>query len=181
MSTKQKLKRAYINVGYPRHADILSLTYKFGITGKCASYDLILAMSDASNGVIDKDAFLYTCKINEVSDPESFLAYCIEKRIFIEVTGGYSNSIVIKDQESYARKLSEDKERKRNKIGIQAETDRKLDIDIDNVIDTGSDPNKLDIALPEFQTPKILSATENWASTAGSLASLLTRGRLIQC
>ena len=98
MSAKQKLKRAYINVGYPRHADILSLTNRFGIQGKCASYDLILAMSDASRGVIDKDAFLYTCKINEVADCEAYLEFCLSKRIFIEVEGGYTNSIVAKDQ-----------------------------------------------------------------------------------
>jgi hypothetical protein len=158
MSAKKKLKRAYINVGYPRHADILSLTNRFGIQGKCASYDLILAMSDASNGIIDRDAFLYTCKLNEVKDPEAFLAYCTEKRIFIEVSGGYSNSIVLKDQENYAKVLDEDRERKRNKSGIRPESERKLDIDIDN----DPDLNKIEIALPEFQTPKLSRAIERW-------------------
>lgn len=161
MSAKKKLKRAYINVGYPRHADILSLTNRFGIQGKCASYDLILAMSDASNGIIDRDAFLYTCKLNEVKDPEAFLAYCIEKRIFIEVSGGYSNSIVLKDQENYAKVLDEDRERKRNKSGIRPESERKLDIDNDN--DNETDLNKIEIALHEFRTPRVEGAVYRWA------------------
>lgn len=142
MTSKQKLKRAYINVGYPRHADILSLTNRFGISGKCASYDLILAMSEASKGVIDEDAFYYTCKINEVKDPEAYLTYCISKGIFIKVDGGYSNAMVVKDQENYAKVIEKDKERKavrsrseseldRNQSGKNLESGRKLDIDYD--------------------------------------------------
>lgn len=169
MSRKQKLKRAYINVGYPRHADILSLTGRFGIAGKCASYDLILAMSDASNGIIDKDAFLYTAKLNEVADPEAFLAYCLDKGIFIQCGDGYSNTHVIKDQESYAKTLDEDRERKgirpeknRNPTGVRPEKDRNLDIDIDNEFDLDPDLNKLDVRLPEFIDPKITSALGRW-------------------
>lgn len=156
MAGKQKLKRAYINVGYPRHADILSLTHRFGIQGKCASYDLILAMSEASGGIIDKDAFLYTCKLNEVQDPEAYLTYCIQKGIFQEVEGGYTNSIVAKDQENYAKVLELDKERKRNRSdsvripdGKETESDRKLDIDID--IDNDLNNKKNCIRVGEFK------------------------------
>jgi len=150
MSGKQKLKRAYINVGYPRHADILSLTHRFKIQGKCASYDLILAMSEASGGIIDKDAFLYTCKLNEVEDPEAYLTYCIQKGIFKEVEGGYTNSFVEKDQENYAKKLEEDKERKQRKNGNKSDSDRTpygnetesdRNLDIDNDIDLNKNNN----------------------------------------
>lgn len=170
MSGKQKLKRAYINVGYPRHADILSLTHRFGIQGKCASYDLILAMSEASGGIIDKDAFLYTCKLNEVQDPEAYLTYCIQKGIFKEAAGGYTNSFVEKDQESYAKVLELDKKRKgiktesvRNPYGNDTENDRKLDIDIDNEVDLNkknSEPiNPNLITVGEFKLLKFDSIT----------------------
>jgi hypothetical protein len=92
-------------------------------------------MSDASSGVIDKDAFIYTCKINEVEDPEAYLEFCLLKRIFIEADGGYTNSFVVKDQENYAKVIGKDQERKRKQSGKDLESTGKLDIDIDNDLD----------------------------------------------
>lgn len=158
---RQKLKRAYISVNYASHADIVSLTAHHGIQGKCASYDLNLIMSGASNGIIDKKTFIYTAKQNEVENPEAFLTFCIEKGIFIEIDGGYSNTYVIKDQESYSEKLRKDRERKRNEDGIPPESERNpsgnevelprtLDIDIDNNIKNKEPPSDNSPEAPKW-------------------------------
>lgn len=116
MKPRMQLKHALLRTTLPSQHKIRSLKRVHGVAGKCSLYEIYLAMSAATNAVIDQDCIFEIAEDNDVKDLDGYLSYCLEKGLIQRELDGYSNQPVIDDQEAYhARmvKLDEDAERKR--------------------------------------------------------------------
>lgn len=112
-----------------------------GILSVIKSY---FAMSESSDGFLDREEILMIAEGWGVEDPESWLSLCVEKNIFTEESGRYFNTHVQKDREKYQKKLEYDKKRK----GIKNDSVRKdygktNDLDIDSDFDNDIDNEDL--------------------------------------
>lgn len=102
---RAQLKHALIRVNLLNLAKVRALKRLYGITSKLALLEIYLTMSCATNAVISKDAILDIADDCEVKDPDGFFKYCLQEGLIQAEMNGYSNSVVIEDQESYAKKL----------------------------------------------------------------------------
>lgn len=105
MKPRAQLKHALIRVNLLNLAKVRALKRLFGITSKLALVEVYLTMSCATNAVISRDAILDIAEDNEVQDPEGFFSYCLKEGLIQPEMDGFSNSVVIEDQEAYAKKL----------------------------------------------------------------------------
>lgn len=111
MSQRAQLKHVLLDVDFFGNPKIRALSRKHGLNGTLALIEIYCCMSRATNAVIDSDALLCIAEDNALEAPEEFLKYCLSNGLVCEEGGGYSNSRVIKDQESLY--LKRDKERNR--------------------------------------------------------------------
>ena len=105
MNPRAQLKHALIRVNLMQLGKVRALKRLYGLTSKLALIEIYLTMSCATNAVISKDAILDIAEDNEVKDAEGFLTYCIAEGLIQPEMSGFSNSVVIEDQEQYAKKL----------------------------------------------------------------------------
>jgi hypothetical protein len=102
---RAQLKHALIRVNFMSLGKVRALKRLYGLTSKLALIEIYLTMSCATNAVISKDAILDIAEENEVKDSEGFFNYCVQEGLIQPELGGFSNSVVIEDQEQYAKKL----------------------------------------------------------------------------
>lgn len=106
---RAQLKHVLLDVDFLNNPKIRTLKTKFGQLAQLCLIDVYSAMSKATNAVIDEDCLLSILSEYQLND--TFLAYCLDKRLIHTEMNGYSNSVVIKDQEAYYRKLNSGKKR----------------------------------------------------------------------
>lgn len=178
---RAKLKHVLLDVDLPNHNRIIPLTKLFKVMGKCALYEIYMAMSKGTDAVIDKELLLCIAENNQVEDPEAYFQYLLEKKLIIEDDGGFSNGRVIKDQEAYHRKLESGKKRKES---VQKCSDKKRrtpepDIDIDTDYDIDNDlvvKNKKKVTIPpELSAPGTRAALRDWATHRKQIGHPLTQ------
>lgn len=104
---RAQLKHVLLDVDFLNNPKVRSLKTKFGHISQLCLIDIYSAMSRATNAVIDKDCI--EAIISEYEVKIEFLDYCLEKGLISSEMGGYSNSVVIKDQEQYFKKLNSGK------------------------------------------------------------------------
>ncbi len=182
---RSQLKRAYLDVDFFNQPKIRAGRRIFGKIFPLILIDIYLAMSKATNAIIDKDAILSIIEDYDIEDAESVLIYCLHpdrKLIHIELHG-YTNSVVVKDQEQYHKKLkkkpkgdeSEDFSGKNfpNKEEKSQIPDTDSDYDNDSVVDDlkkekadkkETDLPGFDYTLPaSYSTPEIRNAIKRCA------------------
>lgn len=155
---RAQLKHLLIDVHFFNLPKIRALGKHFGISGKLSLVEAYCQMSCSTNAIISRDALECIAEDNEIetSKIDEFIKYCLAHKLIIEESKGYSNSRVIKDQESYGNKLEKDRKRK-DSSGIRAESlrippDPDIDYDYDHI-----DLKKN--GVPE-QPPKFLEIAE---------------------
>jgi hypothetical protein len=156
--SRAQLKHVLMDVDLPNHNKIRLLKSVHGNAGKLAYYELQMAMSKATNATVDKDLIILIAIESEVADTESFFKYLLDKGLIQKESNGFSNTPVIKDQESYFKKLDSDRKRK----GKGKESEKVLkDPDIDTDFDIDIDLNKEEWTIPaKCDTPEIRAALE---------------------
>jgi hypothetical protein len=195
MLPRAQLKRAYLDVDFLNQPKIRGLARAYGRIAQLCLIDIYLAMSKATRAQIDKDALLSIVEDFEIAEPEQFIAYCIDKGL-IQVEGAaYSNSVVIRDQEQYAKKLKIKSDESDvpgknlptipdspgnnptipgNKNGLP-DNDNDSDNDTDNEFDLGSKKDRLAAIEPPYSvpakwaTPECLEALDRWHRKLQSL------------
>jgi hypothetical protein len=95
-----QLDHVLLDVDLPNHNKIRMLQKIHKVQGKCSLYEVYAAMAKATNAVIEKELIIIIAEDNDVTDPEDFFKYCLEKGLIRAELDGYSNDNVIKDQES---------------------------------------------------------------------------------
>jgi hypothetical protein len=170
--SRAKLKHLLIDVHFFNLPKIRALGKRFDSAGKLSLVEAYCQMSCATNGVISLDAM--TCIVEDngikAEKADEFLSYCLENNLIIKELDGYSNTRVIKDQESYGNKLEKDRKRK-DSNGKKAESERvPLDSDIDFDFDNEDlRSNKKETVKTElltladgFNTPEIRKWVAAW-------------------
>lgn len=119
-----KLNHALIRKTLPGHEHVRPIKRLFGGAAKAALYETYIQMSWAQDAVISKDTILSIIDDNGVDKVDEFFDYCVRVGLIqaekFRESEGYSNSVVIEDQESCARKYYDnaaEAERKRRSRG----------------------------------------------------------------
>ena len=111
---RAQCKHGLIDVDFFGKAPVRALKARFGHISQLCYVEILLCMSGATLAVIDEDALDSIIADYPIKDPKGFKAYLIEKCLIQAELNGFSNSRVIKDQESYAVK---------NKKGVEIPAD----------------------------------------------------------
>lgn len=154
---RAQLKHVLLDCNFKDKPKIIDLELTFKPISRLFLIDILAACSTATNAKISRKVCAYLGnRIGIDADSvEKILDYCIANDILWSVDGLITNSRVIKDQESYFKKLDSDrkrKESKRNPVGQRPDPDIDFDIDFDIDIDL-KDPNKNGHAPTEAQPP----------------------------
>lgn len=156
---RAKLKHCLMDVNLSGHNKIKVLKRHHGVAGKCAYYEIQFSMSKATNAWIEKDLVLTIAEENGVSDPESFFSHLLANGLIVPEMDGFSNEPVIKDQESYFRKLNSGQKKKISEQKCSGDDQKTTDSDIDIELD----PKKNGLRLPEgFRTTQVQHWCKKW-------------------
>jgi len=166
--SRAQLKKVFLDVDFFSNPKIEALGYKFGSASQACLIEILCAMSRATNAQVDEDLIYSKIHKHQVKEPSNFFNYLVDKNIIFKDGNGFSNGPVIKDQESYARKLESSNARvtrfreKKEALPSERET-RTPDIDFDTDNETDLNSLELEIALPEFQNTETSTAIVRWA------------------
>lgn len=97
---RAQLDYGLLDVNFFSNPKICGLHRRFLDAGLLALIQIILSMSRATAAIIDDDALYYILEQRGVKKPQDFIIYVLEKQIILKTSEGYTNSRVIKDQES---------------------------------------------------------------------------------
>lgn len=145
--SRAQLKHVLLDVTFKDKPKIIDLEIEHKPIARLLVMDILAACSAATNAEITRNVCIYLGnRIGiEAESVENILNYCIDNDILWAVNGKITNPRVIKDQESYYRKLESDRKRKESKrIPTGKNTDSDIDFDID-----------IDINNKENSQPKI--------------------------
>lgn len=131
-----KLKKTILANNFLDLTEVKLVGKKHDSVGILSIIKAYFAMSESSEGFLDKDEILMIAEGWGVEDPEAWLALCVDKNIFTEESGRYFNTHVQKDRENYEKKLEYDRNRKgKENDSIRNESGKTHDLDIDSDID----------------------------------------------
>lgn len=140
--SRAQLKRMYLDVNFFSNPKIEALGYKFGSASQACLLEILCAMSKATNAQVDEDFIYSRIHKHRIEQASDLFNYLLEKKILFKDGNGFSNGPVIKDQESYSRKLEASNARvtrfrgKKEALPSERETRTPdIDSDYDNVID----------------------------------------------
>lgn len=164
---RAQLKHVLLDVNLPNHNKVKTLKRLFGAQGKCSLYEIYAAMSKATNAIVEKDLIIIIAEENDVTDPEGFFTYCLDRGLIQVESSGYSNQPVIDDQESLYKtqarwKKTREKQKdtpspQRDSSDANARKSEYLNIELLNT--------DLDLILNgEFDTPLIRKALDSCRS-----------------
>lgn len=166
--TRAQLKHVLLDVDFKDKPKIIDLEIEFKPIARLLLLDILAACSKATNAEISRNVcqFLGNRIGIDAESVEKILDYCIKNEILWSVNGKITNSRVIKDQESYFKKLETDrlrkdprriptgKETEKEKILNGSNKDPDIDIDIESIKEN-SQPPKLP---PILDTPEMRDA-----------------------
>lgn len=100
-----------MDVHFFANPKIRALGKVHGNEGLLAIVDIYMAMSRATDAIIEFEALIAIAEDWKVKFPEKFFQYCLDRGL-VQVDGhGYTNSVVVKDQEQYAQKCKKTTDR----------------------------------------------------------------------
>lgn len=165
-----QLDHLLLDVDFMHKPTIVGFRRKFGWASVTWLIEIYCQMSRASNALVTRDVMLAVCEDMRLDGGNEMIDYCIDHGLIIQLEDRadslFTNSRVIKDQESLAKKRlgSKDRQEKfRNKDVTQRVCNASS-----NALQTRlpvTDPvTDLDINIKELDTPEIRKALSMFAS-----------------
>lgn len=152
-----KVKKTLLANNFLDLTEVKLVGKKYDSVGILAIVKSYFAMSESSDGYLEKEEILMIAEGWAVEDVEGWLSLCVLKNIFTEESGRYYNTHVKRDRENYAKKLEYDRKRKGIKTdSVRKEDGKKTDPDID--IDFDIDINKKNSQQPV--QPELIKLSE---------------------
>jgi hypothetical protein len=156
--SRAQLKKVFLDVDFFSNPKIEALGYKFGSASQACLIEILCAMSRATNAQVDEDLIYSKIHKHQVKEPSNFFNYLVDKNIIFKDGNGFSNGPVIKDQESYARKLESSNARvtryREKKEALPSERETRTpdtDSDIDYVNDLDLSIKFIELDIPEIR------------------------------
>jgi hypothetical protein len=135
--SRAQLKHVLLDVDFLNNPKVRTLKTKFSHLSQLCLIDIYSAMSKATNAIIDRDCL--ESILAEYGVQIEFIDYCVERGLIQKETSGYTNSVVIKDQEQYYRKLNSGKNKSNSEQNFPEKIQEKSTPDIDSDSDYDND------------------------------------------
>jgi len=97
---RAQLKHVLLDVDFFTNPKIRAMQRRYNVFATLGLIEVYMAMSMATNAVIDNDAILAIFEDLGADDPQAIIDYLLANGLIIKEMNGFSNSRVIKDQES---------------------------------------------------------------------------------
>lgn len=98
--SRAQLKHVLLDVDFFTNPKIRAMQRRYNVFATLGLIEVYMAMSMATNAVIDNDALLAIFEDQGADDPQGLIDYLLSNGLIIKELNGFSNSRVIKDQES---------------------------------------------------------------------------------
>lgn len=98
--SRAQLKHVLLDVDFFTNPKIRAMQRRYNVFATLGLIEVYMAMSMATNAVIDNDALLAIFEDQGADDPQGLIDYLLTNGLIIKELNGFSNSRVIKDQES---------------------------------------------------------------------------------